>query len=100
MNTRKSLGISMLSVALLLATGIPGLAKNLRSIALSHDAVMGNTTLPAGQYVIEWESHNPDTTVNSYGAGKLSFRPKAGSRTAVGNTIRAWLSTAPPLGEP
>ena len=63
MNIRKSLGTSALSVALLLASGIPALAKNSRTVTLHRDAVLGGTTLSAGQYTIEWETHSPEATV-------------------------------------
>lgn len=63
MDIGKYLGISVLSVALLLASSIPSLAKNSRAIALPHDAVLSGTTLPAGHYVVQWVEHSPDATV-------------------------------------
>jgi hypothetical protein len=63
MNIRKHLGTSILSVALLLAAGIPGFAKTSRTVALRYDAVLSGTTLPAGQYVVSWEAHSPRATV-------------------------------------
>ena len=63
MNTRKCLGASVLSLALLLASGIPGLAKNSRTVTLSHDTVLSGTNLAAGRYSIRWETHSPRTTV-------------------------------------
>jgi hypothetical protein len=62
-NIRNFLGTSGVSVALLLAASIPGLAKNSRGVALSHDVVLGGTTLSAGSYVVEWETHSPEATV-------------------------------------
>jgi hypothetical protein len=63
MDIRKYLGTSILSVALLLASGIPGLAQNSRTVALSHDFVLSGTSLPAGTYVVRWEAHSPQATV-------------------------------------
>jgi hypothetical protein len=63
MNIRNCLGTSALSVALLLASGIPGLAKNSRTVTLHHDAVLSGTSLSAGQYDIQWETHSPEATV-------------------------------------
>ena len=63
MDIRKYLGTSILSVALLLACGIPGLAKNSRTVALPHDAVLSGKTLPAGNYVVQWEAHSPQAVV-------------------------------------
>jgi hypothetical protein len=63
MDIRKYLGTSILSVALLLAFGIPGLAKNLRTMALTRDAVLSGKTLPAGTYVVQWEAHSPQAVV-------------------------------------
>jgi hypothetical protein len=63
MNIRKSLGTSALSVALLLASGIPALAKDSRAVTLSHDVVLNGTTLPAGKCSVQWETHSPEATV-------------------------------------
>jgi len=63
MDIRKYLGTSILSLALLLAAGIPGLAKDSRTVTLNHDAVLSGTTLPAGRYVIRWEAQSPRATV-------------------------------------
>jgi hypothetical protein len=57
------LGILILPAALLLAAGVPGFAKNSRTVVLTHDVVLGGTTLPAGLYVIRWETHRPRATV-------------------------------------
>jgi len=63
MNIRKHLGASLLSVALLLAAGIPGLAANARFVTLRHDAVLSGTSLSAGEYNIRWETHSPEASV-------------------------------------
>jgi hypothetical protein len=63
MDIRKYLGTSILSLALLLASGIPGLAKNSRTVTISHDFVLSGKTLPAGQYTVRWEAHSSQATV-------------------------------------
>jgi hypothetical protein len=63
MDIREYLGTSILAVALLLAFGIPGLAKNSRTVALTRDAVLSGKTLPAGDYVVQWVAHSPQATV-------------------------------------
>ena len=63
MNIKKYLGTSALSVALLLASGISGLAKNSEGVTLSHDVVVNGATLPAGHYTVQWETHSPEATV-------------------------------------
>jgi hypothetical protein len=63
MDIRKYLGTSILSAALLLASGIPGLAKNSRTVVLIHDAVLSGKTLPAGKYVVQWGAHSPQAAV-------------------------------------
>jgi hypothetical protein len=63
MDIRKYLGTSILSVALLLASGIPGLAKSSRTVELPRAAVLSGKTLPAGTYVVQWEAHNPQAPV-------------------------------------
>ena len=62
-NIRKFCGTSVLSLALLLASGIPALAKNSRTVTLAHNAVLSGTNLSAGQYRIQWEAHSPEATV-------------------------------------
>jgi hypothetical protein len=63
MNIRKCFGTSLLSVALLLAAGIPGFASNSRTVTLQHDAVLSGTSLAAGRYTVQWEAHSPEATV-------------------------------------
>jgi hypothetical protein len=63
MDIRKHVGTLILSVALLLACGLPGLAKDSRTVALTHNVVLNGTTLPAGKYVVQWEAQNPQATV-------------------------------------
>ena len=63
MNIRKCLGTTVLSLALLLASGIPGLAKNSRTVTLNHDAVLSGTSLSAGKYSIRWETHSPEASI-------------------------------------
>jgi hypothetical protein len=63
MNIRKYLGTSILSVALLLASGYSGFAKNSRTVTLTYGVVLSGTTLPAGKYVVRWEAQRPRTTV-------------------------------------
>ena len=60
---RKYLATSILSAALLLASGISGFAKDSRTVALPHDAVLGGTTLPAGHYTLRWEARSSEATV-------------------------------------
>jgi hypothetical protein len=91
MNIRKCLGTSVLSVALLLASGIPGLAKNSRTVTLHHDAVLSGTSLAAGQYSIRWETHSPEATVQFVKhhqvvlstEGRIEQRDKSYDRDAV-----------------
>jgi hypothetical protein len=63
MNIRKCLGTSVLSVALLLASGIPALAANSRTVTLAHDLVLNGTSLPGGQYTVWWETNSSGATI-------------------------------------
>lgn len=63
MDIRKYLGTSILSAVLLFACGIPALAKNSRTVVLTHDAVLSGKTLPAGNYVVQWDAHSPQAAV-------------------------------------
>ena len=60
---RKCFGTGALSLVLLLAAGIPALAKNYGTMILDHDIVLHGKALPAGKYVVEWKSHSPEATV-------------------------------------
>ena len=63
MNVGKYLGTSALSVVLLLASSIPALAKDSRTVTFGHDFVLNGTTLPAGQYTVRWETNSSGTTI-------------------------------------
>jgi hypothetical protein len=73
MDIRKYLGTSILSVVLLLASGIPGFAKNSRTVTLTYGVVLSGTTLPAGQYVVRWEAQSPRTSVEFARGNKTVF---------------------------
>ena len=62
-NIRKCFATGTLSLGLLLATGIPALAKNSGTMVLHYDAVLHGKALPAGKYVVEWKTHSPEATV-------------------------------------
>ena len=91
MNIRKFLGTSLLSMALLLAAGIPSLAKNSRTVTLRHDAALSGTSLAAGRYSIRWETHSPEATVEFVQhhkvvlstEGRVEERDKSYDRDAV-----------------
>jgi hypothetical protein len=63
MGFRRYLGIFFVSVVLVLAYGIPGLAKTARNVDIEHAVVVSGTTLPAGQYAVRWEAQNPQASV-------------------------------------
>jgi len=63
MDIRKYFGTLILSVVLLLASGIPSFAKNSRTVALTRNVVLNGTTLPAGEYVVRWKAQSPQATV-------------------------------------
>jgi hypothetical protein len=63
MNITKYLGTSALSVALLLAAGIPALARNSRTVTIQYSAVLQGTALPAGKYSVQWQTHSPEASV-------------------------------------
>jgi hypothetical protein len=60
---RKCFGTGVLSLGLLLAAGIPALAKNARTLTFSHDFVLNGKTVPAGKCLVQWETHSPEATV-------------------------------------
>jgi hypothetical protein len=91
MNVRKYLGASVMSVGLLLACGIPALAKDARTVTLSHDVVLNGTTLSAGKCSVEWQTHSPEATVEFVRhhkvvvatEGRVEERPTTYNRDAV-----------------
>ena len=60
-NTRKLFPI--LSVGLILATGVPVFAANVGVVVLSYNAVLHGKPLPAGKYNVEWKTHSPEASV-------------------------------------
>ncbi|MGO8732604.1 MAG: hypothetical protein ACLQVM_07415 [Terriglobia bacterium] len=90
-NIRKCFGTLVLSLGVLLAASIPALAKNSRTVTLHHDVVLSGATLSAGQYTIQWETHNPAATVRFVQGhkvvlsteGKVEQRDKSYDRDAV-----------------
>jgi len=78
MDIRRYLGILIVSVALLLASGIPGFAKNSRTVALTHNVVLSGATLPAGQYVIRWEGQSPRANVEFAQGKKVVLSTQCG----------------------
>jgi hypothetical protein len=94
MYIRKCLGTSVLSVALLLASGIPALATHSATVTLSHDVVLNGTSLPAGKYTVRWETDSPEATVEFVQhhkvvlstEGKVEERFRGYDRNVVVNT--------------
>jgi hypothetical protein len=78
MDVRKYLGTSVLSVALLLASGIPALAKDSRTVTFAHDFVLNGTTLPAGQYTVRWETNSSGTTIEFVKRHNVVFTTEGG----------------------
>jgi len=73
MGIRRHLWTLILPVALFAASGIPGLAKDSRTVALTHDTVLNGTTLPAGRYLVQWKAHSPRATVEFAHGRKVVF---------------------------
>ena len=63
MAVRKYLGILVISVVMVLAYGIPGFAKNSRTVAISQSVVVSGTTLPAGEYAVRWQGQSSQASV-------------------------------------
>ena len=100
MGIRRHLWTLILPVALFAASGIPGLAKDSRTVALTHDTVLNGTTLPAGRYLVQWKAHSPLRQWNSRMAAKLFSRRNADSRTVARNTPPVRFSTILPQTAP
>jgi hypothetical protein len=82
---RKYLGTSVLSMALLLASGIPALAKYSRTVNISHDFVLAGKTLPAGEYTVQWDKDAPQATVDFVQHNKLVLSTEGKLDERVGN---------------
>ncbi len=65
MSIRKYLGTSVLSMALLLASGIAAWAgsNHSGSVKFQQDVVVHGKTLTAGNYRVRWTTHSPEATV-------------------------------------
>lgn len=77
MHIGQYLRTSLLSAILLPASGRPGFANESRPVALSHDVVLGGTTLPAGRYVARWHAHSPRATVEFVRDNKVVLSTEA-----------------------
>ena len=62
-NFRKCFENGTLVVGLLLAAGIPALAKNSGTVTVLHNASVHGKPLRAGTYMVEWKTHSPEATV-------------------------------------
>ena len=90
-NFRKPFKTGILVLGLLLAAGIPALAKNSGTITLLHDATLRGKPLRAGTYMVEWKTHSPEATVqfsqrfavNLFAEGRVERRPKRYEQNAV-----------------
>jgi len=60
---REYLQTGILSLGLLLAIGIPALAKNWGTVTLMDNVVLNGKPLAAGNYRVEWKTHSPEATV-------------------------------------
>ena len=88
MGLRKRFGKSILSVALVLASAVPVIAKESRQVTLRHNAVLNGTSLPAGQYVIRWEAQSPRASVE-FARGRKVVLSTEGKIENRGETYRA-----------
>ena len=88
MDVRKYLGTSVLSVALLLASAIPALAKNARTLTFGHDFVLNGTTVPAGKCSVQWETHSPEATIEFVKHHKVALSTEGRVEERTGNYNR------------
>jgi len=90
-NVRKSFETGILVFGLLLAAGIPALARNLGTVTLLHDAVLHGKSLRAGNYNVEWQTHSPEATVQFsqsfkvalFTEGRVERRPRKYAQNSV-----------------
>jgi len=76
-NFRKYFETGILALGLLLAAGVPAMAKNSGTVTLLHDAVLHGKTLRAGKYLVEWKTHSPEATVQFSQRFKLALFAEA-----------------------
>ncbi len=94
MRIRMFLGASVLSMVLVLASGIPASAqssKGARTVSFLHGFVLNGTTIPAGKCSVRWQTHSPEATVDFVRGhqvvlsteGKVEQRSKSYDRDSV-----------------
>ncbi len=49
--------------AAVLAAAASASARNSETITIGHQATVGGTSLPAGEYVVSWKTHSPEASV-------------------------------------
>jgi len=62
-NFRRYVATGVVTLGLLAAASLPALAKDSRTVTLDHAAVLNGSSLPAGKYNIQWQTHSPEATV-------------------------------------
>ena len=91
MGIRKYFATGIVSLGLLLAAGIPALAKDSGTVTFLHDAFLHGKALPAGKYSVEWKAHSPEATVQFvqrykvvlFAEGRIERRAKKYEQNAV-----------------
>jgi hypothetical protein len=63
MSLRKTLSVSIITTAFVLAAATAAFAKDARKIILHYDTTIAGSQLKSGNYGISWETHDPQATV-------------------------------------
>ena len=64
MKLKRTVSVTLLAMACLMAAGAAGKAKDLRNVVLRSDATVAGTHLASGNYNVQWQVHSPDATVS------------------------------------
>ena len=63
MRLRKTLGITVVAMAMFAVAGTAAIAKDYRNVMLHYDATLAGSHLASGTYHVEWQTHSPEATV-------------------------------------
>ena len=88
MSARKSLSVSMVALAFVLAAAAAAAAKDSRSIILHYDATIAGSQLKSGDYNISWQTHSPEATV-TFAHGRKVVATAEGKVVDRGTTYSA-----------
>ena len=71
MRLRKTLSVTLVTMALLVTAAGAAIARDSKNIVLRYDATAAGSHLASGDYRVQWQTHSPEATVTFLQKGKV-----------------------------